>query len=106
MWICDPDFAGRIPVNTLHKQMDKGAAVEPDPSLKNRHMLVRRVFNANPGEKLTLAITADDYYKLYVNGHLAGVGPAQAYADRQMVNQYDLSAFIRPGKNVIAAHVF
>ena len=106
MWICDPDFAKLKPVNTLHKQMDKAAAVEPDPSLKNRHMLARRAFEAGAGEKLTLSITADDYYKLYLNGELIGVGPAQAYADRYPVNHYDLTPFVKPGKNVLAAHVF
>ena len=70
MWICDPDFLNLTPVNTLHKQMDKDAAVKPDARLQNRHMLVRRPFEAGPGEALELAVTADDYYKLYLNGEL------------------------------------
>ena len=69
-------------------------------------MLVRRAFEAEAGEKLTLSITADDYYKLYLNGVLVGVGPAQAYADRYPVNRYDLTGRVKPGKNVLAVHVF
>ena len=106
MWICDPEFLGMAPVNTLHKQMDKEAAVTPDPALRNRHMLVRRAFEVGGGEKLTLDITADDYYKLYLNGELIGVGPAQAYADRYPVNRYDISGRVKPGRNVLAVHVF
>jgi len=104
MWICDPDFLGRTPVQTLHKQF--GEKVRTDKTLRNRHMLVRRSFDAEPGDQLKLRISADDYYKLYLNGELIGVGPAQAYADRYPCNSYELSDKIRPGKNVIAVHVF
>ena len=106
MWICDPDFLRRAPVPTLHKEMDAAAAVAPDEKLADRHMLVRRAFDHAPGAPLSLAITADDYYKLYLNGELIGVGPAQAYADRYPVNHYDLTDRARPGRNVIAVHVF
>ncbi|MBQ8952907.1 MAG: family 78 glycoside hydrolase catalytic domain, partial [Clostridia bacterium] len=106
MWICDPDFVNLTPVQTLHKQMDKSVEIKPDPALANRHMLVRRAFEAAAGDKLSLSITADDYYKLYLNGELIGVGPAQAYADRYPVNRYDLTDRVKPGRNVLAVHVF
>ena len=104
MWICDPAFLNRKPVQTLHKQFSEKCPV--DESLKNRHMLVRCSFEARAGEKLTLRITADDYYKLSINGKLVGVGPAQAYATRYMVNTYDLTDLIRDGENILAAHIF
>ncbi len=104
MWICDPSFFNRKPVQTLHKQFGENLTV--DESLKNRHMLVRCAFDAKKGEKLTLRITADDYYKLYIGGKLIGVGPAQAYAGRYMVNTYDLTGLVGDGENVLAAHVF
>ena len=104
MWICDPIFLNRKSVQTLHKQF--GKKPEPDESLRNRHMLVRSAFEAKAGERITLRITADDYYKLSLNGRLVGVGPAQAYADRYAVNTYDLTGLLRDGKNVLSAHVF
>ena len=104
MWICDPVFLNRKPVQTLHKQFGEKASV--DETLKNRHMLVRCAFEAKEGEKLILRITGDDYYKLYINGVLVGVGPAQAYPDRYPVNTYDISGWVCEGGNVIAAHVF
>lgn len=105
MWICDPLFLNRKPVQTLHKQLS-GDKISVDKTLYNRHMLVRRAFDASAGENLSLTITADDYYKLYVNGTLIGVGPAQAYADRYPTNTYDLSKYLVEGKNLIAVHVF
>ncbi len=105
MWICDPLFLNRKPVPTLHKQLS-GDKVPVDRTLRNRHMLVRRTFDASAGENLKITITADDYYKLYVNGKLIGVGPAQAYADRYPTNTYNLSSYLREGKNLIAVHVF
>lgn len=104
MWICDPAFLNRKPVQTLHKQF--GEKLTVDDSLKNRHMLVRCAFDTKKGEKLTLRITADDYYKLYVGGKLIGVGPAQAYPTRYMVNTYDLTGLVEDGENILAAHVF
>ncbi len=104
MWICDPLFLGRKPVQTLHKQM--GEKTETDSLIQNRHMLVRRTFEAKKGEQLRLNITADDYYRLYLNGKLIGMGPGQAYADRYAYNSYDLTGLVREGENVLAAHVF
>jgi len=101
MWICDPVFLGRKPVNTFHKQL--GEKITVDDTLQDRHMLVRCAFDAKAGEKLTLKITADDYYKLYINGAFVGAGPAQAYADRYPYNEYTITA---ADKNVIAVHVF
>ena len=103
MWICDPVFLGRKPVNTFHKQL--GEKITVDESLQDRHMLVRCAFEAKAGEKLILKITADDFYKLYLNGVFLGAGPAQAYADRYPYNTYELTA-LNDGTNVIAVHVF
>ena len=58
MWICDPVFLNRKPVQTLHKQF--GQKVSVDESLMNKHMLVRCAFEAKAGEKLILRITGDD----------------------------------------------
>ncbi len=69
-------------------------------------MLVRFTFDAHGSDRLTLAITADDYCKVSLNGELLGVGPAQGYADCYHFNAYALSGALRDGKNVIAVHVF
>ena len=47
-----------------------------------------------------LRITADDYYKLYVNGTYAGQGPAPAWPEKYYYNEMDITSYLRKGKNV------
>ena len=70
-------------------------------------MLLRRPFRL-PGHPLVanLLITADDYYKLYVNGRFVGQGPAPGYGFRYNVNAWDVTEFLAAGGNVLAVHVY
>ena len=52
-----------------------------------------------------LAVTADSRYILYVNGQQVGRGPARCVPWRQCLDHYDISGFVRPGRNLIAALV-
>jgi hypothetical protein len=70
-------------------------------------MLVRKSFRLEePCSEAYLRITADDYYKLYINGQFVGQGPAQGYAHHFYYNSYDVSGYLQPGENVIAVHVY
>jgi len=106
-WICDPRFAELEPINVFKKELDP-----PDPALqaahpKNQHMYVRRSFHLDSAAREGLLdITADDYYKLYINGHYVGQGPAPSYPFHYAVNRYSVSDWLRPGENVIAVHVY
>lgn len=106
-WIADRCFAELEPLNLYHRELERPEHTPPDPELANRHMLVRRSLRL---EKLPvearLRITADDYYKLYINGRYVGQGPAQGYAHHYYYNGYDVSAFLQTGENVIAVHVY
>ncbi|GIP39481.1 hypothetical protein J31TS4_27610 [Paenibacillus sp. J31TS4] len=106
-WISDPRFAGRPPLSLLRKELAGPTAPEHDPELRNVHTLYRKVVQLPEiGNGAVLDITADDYYKLYVNGRFIGQGPAQGYPDRYFFNRYDLTEWVRPGANVIAVHVY
>ena len=106
-WIASRQFEDLSPINVFHKQMADYKAVEHKEDLKNHHMLVRRKFTLQqPFEKVYLDITADDYYKLYVNGRFAGQGPASGYFFHYNYNRIDLSDFLVQGENVIAVHVY
>jgi hypothetical protein len=50
-------------------------------------------------------VCADSRYKLYVNGTLIGRGPARSFPEWQHYDEYDLAAYLKPGRNVIAALV-
>lgn len=60
--------------------------------------------NALP-EKAEMEISADTRYKLYINGHLAEVGPSKGDKSIWFKDRPDISSFLREGKNVIAVRV-
>ena len=68
-WITSARFAALEPRNVFHRQL--APAVPPEsPELQNRHVLFRRKFTltAEQAKSVKIYISADDYYKLYVNG--------------------------------------
>ncbi len=57
----------------------------------------------NP-EKAIIRITADDYYKLYINGAFVAMEPAPSYHFNYNYNEIDVSAYLSEGENLIAVH--
>ena len=55
-------------INVFHKQLEEPVFQEHRNDLKNHHMLLRKKFNLceNPSNAF-IDISADDYYKLYIN---------------------------------------
>ncbi|MBD2845997.1 family 78 glycoside hydrolase catalytic domain [Paenibacillus sp. IB182496] len=108
-WITDPAFAGLAPIERRMKELEmtKEQPGGPEERYSARHMLVRREFELEtlPGEAW-LDITADDYYKLYVNGAYVGQGPAQSGFDRYWFNSYEIADLLVAGANCIAVHVY
>lgn len=51
-------------------------------------------------------VTADARYLLWVNGEFVGRGPARGFPWAQPYDDYDLTPFLRPGTNWIAAEVY
>lgn len=57
-------------------------------------------------ERAIAYVSADEYYKLYINGKLVGQGPALCFAEFQYYNTLDITDYLSAGKpNAIAAHV-
>ena len=83
-WICTKDFSDEKPINLFHKQLDKKKPELPE-HLKNIHMLTRKKLHVNKkvGSKYKIRITADDYYKLYINGRFVCQGPAQSSSTKK-----------------------
>ena len=107
-WICAPEFL-REPIDVFYpeEQPQDGIEEQHPSELYNYHMLVRRTFLVDRLDtEWRLQITADDYYKLYINGQYVGQGPAPAYAEHYWYNVYNITSFLRPGVNVIAVHCY
>lgn len=106
-WIMDSRFFGLSPIDVFHKELDNRLLPQHRDDLKNVHMLVRKrfVISKNKGN-FTIDITADDYYKLYINGEFVSQGPASAYFSHYNYNRHDIGGFLIEGENIIAVHVY
>lgn len=107
-WYTIPELAKTAPVNPYHREQEPGQ--EMDSWMKNLHVLVRGEINIDTDKekalKVILRITADDYYKVYINGIFAGQGPAPAYPEAYYYNQIDITHLVKPGKNLVAVHAY
>ena len=106
-WIMAPCFSNVSPISVFHKEAEPVSLPTHGEDFKNLHMLVRKKFTLSHIPNSTfIDITADDYYKLYINGEFVGQGPAPAYHFRYFYNRYDISGYLKPGDNVIAVHIY
>ena len=102
-WITNSEFADLKPRNVFHRQLDK--AHLPCKEHLNRHILFRRRFICDSlPDSATLYISADDYYKLYINGRFVAQGPAPSYHFSYNYNVIDVSPYLKQGENLIAVH--
>jgi len=114
-WICEPAFLELEPIKVLFRQVDAiNRTVDRDAikamhreDLRNIHTLFRKEFLLDKvPEKVYLDISADDFYKLYINGKYVTQGPAQSYPFYYYFNRLDVTEYLEPGENVIAVHVY
>lgn len=75
-------------------------------SRENDYMLARRAFvlQTRP-DRCAVSISADNRYKLYVNGNFVCRGPVRSGGKYQYYDEVDLAPFLRVGKNVLAVLV-
>ncbi len=57
-------------------------------------------------EKLIMHVSADNRYKLFVNDTWVGLGPARSDSDNWNYETYDISNYLKTGKNIISAIVW
>ena len=102
-WISDATMAELSPRNVFHKQL---TPLPLDCSEhRNRHILFRKRFTlAEEFGDARIFLSADDYYKLYVNGRFVAQGPAPSYHFHYNYNEVDLTPYLTVGENVIAVH--
>ncbi len=104
--ITTPDFAPLTPLNVFHREAEPYEN-RHDNALRNSHILFRRTFTLEdvPG-KAVLYLTADDYYKLYINGVFVTQGPAPGYPFHYYYNELDITSYLHAGENLIAVHTY
>lgn len=106
-FISHPDFADLEPLNIYHKQIipkDKIDYQHPE-EYKNRHIVYRKRAVLEK-RKTTLKITADDHYKLYINGKFVTEGPFPIYPKYYEYAELDITDYLRDGENVFAVHTY
>lgn len=105
-WITTEDFIDKTPVSLFHKELEPFQTPERDKSLQNYHAVFKKKFKVEKKAIYTLRISADDYYKLYINGQYVGQGVKSAYPNRYHYNEYDISKYVHQGENEIQVHVY
>ena len=102
-WITDSEFYNLKPRNVFHRQLNKNE-LSCDKH-RDRHILFRKkfVYDSKTNNAM-LYISADDYYKLYINGLFVAQGPSPSYHFRYNYNTIDVSRYLKEGDNIIAVH--
>lgn len=112
MFISHPDFANLEPINIYHKERnEQGELIKSDTSahpneLRNKHILFRKKTTLGSFSKAILKITADDYYKLYINGKFVTEGPAASYPHSYFYNEVDVTDILSEGECCFAVHTY
>lgn len=103
-WITDSTFYSLEPRNVFHRQLQKVTFSEEHA---DSHILFRRklTLTQKPNDA-KIFITADDYYKLYINGCFVSQGPAPAYHTKYNYNTVDITKYLICGENTIAVHTY
>lgn len=105
-WICPREFSRLEVLDVFHKQLDKRKKELPE-HLKHRHFLMRGRLNYSKASgRVRIRITADDYYKLSVNGRFVCQGPAQGYYFCYYWNEVDITDYLAEGENLLLADVY
>ena len=98
-------------INVFHKEsliLNKLFKLrETISSPKNLHTLFRKKLNIERVDgKYFIKITADDWYRLYINGVFVCSGPVQGYHFNYNYNLVDITGYLNSGENVLAIHTY
>jgi hypothetical protein len=75
-----------------------------DQKLFNKFAQLRRVVNfKSVPKKAVIHVSADQQYRLFVNGAHIHMGPARGFQTNQPYDTIDIAPFLRKGENVISA---
>lgn len=79
---------------------------QPEYNLYNQTAVFRRSFTLDKAlEHAELAITADSFYRLFINGQWVNDGPGRGYPEHYNYDLLDITSYLRTGENEIRAIV-
>ncbi|MBO7302868.1 MAG: alpha-L-rhamnosidase N-terminal domain-containing protein [Clostridia bacterium] len=118
-FISHPDFSNLEPLCVYHKERGSDGKLIFDrhneeeyilknhpKELYNKHIIFRKKASFDSFKRATLKITADDYYKLYINGKFVTEGPSPGYHNNYYYNEIDVTDFLTEGENTFAVHTY
>lgn len=98
-------FADLNAINVFHTEYPQVTVPNATEKYADKHVLFRKKFNAGGDlAKAVLKITADDYFKLYINGEFVTQGPPPSYPQAYYYMELPVGKFLKSGENVIAVH--
>lgn len=103
-WITSFEFRSLEPLNVFHRQLQPIQIENKAP--QNAHILFRRRFTAKKAVPTVIYLSADDYYKLYINGRFVCQGPAAGYPFHYYYNRVDITDYLIDGENTLAVHTY
>lgn len=100
--------AQNINPSVLNKQWDAFWITTPDAPAKDYGVyFFRKNFElAEKPATFVVHVSGDNRYKLFVNGNLVSLGPARGDLYYWNFETVDIAAFLKPGKNTVAAIVW
>ncbi len=103
-WLHDPIMKKESVVQPIDAKRVKSFRTEKI----NIHSLFRKEFTLKdkPIKSALLYITADDCYKVYMNGEFIAFGPAQSFCTSYNYNAFEIKSLLKAGNNTFGAHVF
>ena len=106
VWITDEEMAKQEPRQVFARQLSFDRLSPANEMVRNCHILFRKAFELRNLGEARVYVTADDYYKLYVNGVFVGQGPAAGEPAHMYYNTIDVTPFLKKGRNVLAVHTY
>ena len=78
-----------------------GKWIAPEEIQNNLHVVFTKKFCIENFENAKIRISADDYFKLYINDNYVGQGPAPSYSFAQNFNEFEIGKHLVKGENEI-----
>jgi hypothetical protein len=72
-----------------------------EPTAYNQILMARKRFRLSDPSQGWLRITADSYYRLYINDQWVNDGPSRSWPEHFQYDELDVSSYLRSGENEI-----